>query len=249
VRRRRLDVWSDERNVVGEDWRAQLQAAIDCSSLALVLVSPDLLASDFIMGQELPALQAAGAGLVFVLVRPALWQHEPALEQVQWAHDPRRDGPLAACAAPEGQIVRVCERVIELIPPATVIKDVEIDHAAPAFSISRPATEPLAPAGVLGELSGVPPAPPAYIVRDELAELRAALLDVGDGAVGLTGATVGFQGQGGIGKTVLAAALARDETVRRHFPDGIYWLTLGQSADIVGVQIELLQRLGAPMSP
>jgi hypothetical protein len=39
------------------------------------------------------------------------------------------------------------------------------------------------------------------------------------GAVGVTDATtvVGLHGQGGIGKSVLAAALARDEGVRRRF--------------------------------
>ena len=36
--------------------------------------------------------------------------------------------------------------------------------------------------------------------------------------MGVTGQALGFQGQGGIGKTVLAAALARDETVRAAFP-------------------------------
>ena len=33
---------------------------------------------------------------------------------------------------------------------------------------------------------------------------------------------------GGIGKTELAINLVNDEVVRRAFPDGIFWLTLGQ---------------------
>jgi len=36
---------------------------------------------------------------------------------------------------------------------------------------------------------------------------------------------VGVQGMGGIGKSVLASALAHDKEVSRAFPDGIYWLT------------------------
>src|SRR4051794_33227795 len=56
VRERRLEVWSDERNLIGEQWRPQLDEAIKRSQAALLLVSPSFLASDFIMEQELPAL-------------------------------------------------------------------------------------------------------------------------------------------------------------------------------------------------
>ena len=73
VRERRLEVWSDERNVVGEQWRPQLAAAIERSRAALLLVSGPFLASDFIMQQELPALLKRGTRLVCVLVRPCLW--------------------------------------------------------------------------------------------------------------------------------------------------------------------------------
>src|SRR4051794_7130136 len=41
--RKGLEVWSDERNVAGEPWRPQLAEAIDRATLALVLVSADLL--------------------------------------------------------------------------------------------------------------------------------------------------------------------------------------------------------------
>lgn len=43
----------------------------------------------------------------------------------------------------------------------------------------------------------------------------------GDEAVGITG-TVGLQGKGGIGKTMLAMALASDEAVRSSFRDGVH---------------------------
>ena len=66
----------------------------------------------------------------------------------------------------------------------------------------------------------------------------------GDGAVGITGRALGLYGQGGIGKTVLAAALAGDEAVRRHFPDGVFWVTVGEHGDPVAAQIALLERLG-----
>jgi hypothetical protein len=80
VRQRRLEVWSDDRAVVGYEWRPQLAEAIAGSEAALLLVSPSFLASDFIMDQELPALTGHGVRLVPVLVRPCLWQAVPVLE-------------------------------------------------------------------------------------------------------------------------------------------------------------------------
>ncbi|HVO69971.1 MAG TPA: NB-ARC domain-containing protein, partial [Aggregatilineaceae bacterium] len=75
--------------------------------------------------------------------------------------------------------------------------------------------------------------------------LREAILGAGDGAVGVTGKALGLHGQGGIGKTVLAAVLAWDATVRRCFPDGVFWVTVGERGNLVAAQIGLLERLGA----
>jgi hypothetical protein len=48
---------------------------------------------------------------------------------------------------------------------------------------------------------------------------------------------------GGIGKTVLAAALAHDSGARQAFPDGIYWLTVGQTPNLLDLQNKLLRQL------
>jgi hypothetical protein len=98
-----------------------------------------------------------------------------------------------------------------------------------------------------GKLSGMPGLPPGYVARDELAAVLDAVIAIDGGAVGLTGnvSTVGLHGQGGIGKSALAAAVARDEGIRRRFPDGVYWVTLGEKADVLAGQLDLLARLGA----
>ena len=97
----------------------------------------------------------------------------------------------------------------------------------------------------LGALDGVPQAPLAFVEPDELGELCSALLAGGENTVAITGGGgLGLYGQGGIGKTVLAAALARDEQLRRHFPDGVYWVSLGERPDLLGAQLDLLARLG-----
>lgn len=48
----------------------------------------------------------------------------------------------------------------------------------------------------------------------------------------------------GTGKSVMAAALARDADIRQEFPDGIFWHRLGSEADLLAHQIALFHALG-----
>ncbi|GIV91049.1 MAG: hypothetical protein KatS3mg055_3567 [Chloroflexus sp.] len=85
-------------------------------------------------------------------------------------------------------------------------------------------------------LHNVPLLPDHYIPRETfLTPLREALLRDGAPTLGI----VGVQGMGGIGKSVLAAALARDLTVRAAFPDGVIWLALGREPNLTARQEDL----------
>jgi len=76
----------------------------------------------------------------------------------------------------------------------------------------------------------VPPLPNNYIERPEaIASLRAALIN-DDG--GMNVALTALQGMGGIGKTILAQALCRDEVVQQAFPDGIIWTAVGKDPTV-----------------
>ena len=253
ARNGQLEVWADDQILAGDRWRPELEDAIRRARIALLLVSPEFLASRFIVYRELPALREQGARLVPVLVRQCLWRYEPLLAEVQWAHDPDRDGALAAPHPREwdGRIVRVCNRVLELLPAGSAGAPAQ---AATAATERLPAAARFAPveaaghAEMVGLLDGAPPLPAEYVARAELAGLTRALLEPGSGALGLTGnvRALGLHGQGGIGKTVLAAALAHDERVRAHFPDGAFWVTMGERANLVATQLDLLARLGLP---
>jgi hypothetical protein len=115
--------------------------------------------------------------------------------------------------------------------------------------------ESVAPSFKPGTLFNVPDLPPNYFPRpDDLKEFRAALLAEGTQAVGITGKRqhVGVQGMGGLGKSVLAAALAHDEDVRAAFPDGIFWLRFRQDADdayLLEQQAEILKILAPDQLP
>jgi WD40 repeat protein len=87
----------------------------------------------------------------------------------------------------------------------------------------------------------VPDPPPGYVPRPELLAGLKTILFGASATVAVSGATRAgaLQGMGGIGKTVLASALARDEEVQSAFPDGIYWLTLGQHSNVLARQMQL----------
>jgi WD40 repeat protein len=240
-------LWDDTLIGAGQVWRPELEDAICRTLVALLLVTPDFLASDFIMQTELPALEAAGAVLVPVLVRACSdWAPVDALRRVQWARDPGRENPVAAlrkrhvdgAIAQTARAVAVAldRRLCASAPPTPI-------QAGPAARVQMAAVERTSE---LGDHDGVPELPHGFVMRDELDELRSTLLGAGEGGLAITGGRgLGIHGQGGIGKTVLAIALARDAGVRAHFPDGVWWVTVGERQDLVGAQIDLLARLGA----
>ena len=52
----RLKTWTDHQIEPGQDWRAEIEAAMARASVALLLTSADSLASEFIQKEEIPTL-------------------------------------------------------------------------------------------------------------------------------------------------------------------------------------------------
>ncbi len=99
----------------------------------------------------------------------------------------------------------------------------------------------------LGKLIAVPSLPPNFLSRSKhLVRLRSSLRADLDGPVAIIGpaARVGLYGMGGIGKSVLASALAHDRLIREAFPDGIHWIGLGLRPDVPSLMRRLHQDLG-----
>src|SRR5262249_3033958 len=56
IRDKRVDLWDDSRIQLGENWQTEIQKAIEEATVAVLLVTRDFLASDFIANHELPVL-------------------------------------------------------------------------------------------------------------------------------------------------------------------------------------------------
>ena len=76
-----FDVWSDRNIEPGEDWQKKIQTQLENSQVAILLVSANYLASEWIAQKELPALlehaSQRGLRILPLLVSPSLWKHTP----------------------------------------------------------------------------------------------------------------------------------------------------------------------------
>ena len=82
-----VDLWSDRRIEIGDQWRKEIEAALARARVALLLVSGDFIASDFIQEVELSELLKAaeqgGCRIIPILVRPSLFMETPSLSRFQ----------------------------------------------------------------------------------------------------------------------------------------------------------------------
>ena len=113
--------WSDQQIAPGSAWLGEIQSALMNSKAAVLLVSPDFLASDFIHEHELgPLLKEAeqgGVRILWVPVRASAYK-QTALRDYQAALDPGT--PLANMmtdAERDQAWVKICEAIERAINP------------------------------------------------------------------------------------------------------------------------------------
>ena len=96
VRSHGLRLWDDSQIQPGDKWREEIETALAAAKVALLLVSMDFLASEFVTNSELPQLLTAaaeeGLRILWVPLRPSLVTVTP-IYAYQGLGDPGR--PLA----------------------------------------------------------------------------------------------------------------------------------------------------------
>jgi O-acetyl-ADP-ribose deacetylase (regulator of RNase III) len=114
LRKGSLSIWDDTQIKAGATWRAEIEDALQSAKAAVLLVSPDFLASDFIAEIELPQLLAAAERkdlkILWVYISPCFYQ-EIKLGERQAAHDISR--PLAGLRGPnlDNALIKICQKV------------------------------------------------------------------------------------------------------------------------------------------
>ncbi|HET6454851.1 MAG TPA: TIR domain-containing protein [Armatimonadota bacterium] len=88
-----VDLWVDTRLKAGDRWKKEIEKALNRATVAILLVSADFLASDFITGNELPPIlrnaEETGTRIVPVIVKPCRFMRDKSLRHFQAINDPK----------------------------------------------------------------------------------------------------------------------------------------------------------------
>jgi hypothetical protein len=83
-----ITVWHDERIQVGTNWKEEIEQTIAQASVAILLITPNFLTSDFIQKEEIPALlnrrKSEKELVIFpIIARPCAWHQFDWLAEMQ----------------------------------------------------------------------------------------------------------------------------------------------------------------------
>ncbi len=114
-RKHSFAIWDDTTIKPGMNWDDEIKSALSSVQVAVLLVSADFLASEYIYNEELPvilnAAAAKGATVLSIIVSPCLLSSVPALAQIQSVNDPKN--PLIN--QPDGKREELFMKVAEMI--------------------------------------------------------------------------------------------------------------------------------------
>jgi CheY-like chemotaxis protein len=116
LRKRTIYLWDDTKIRPGSKWKDEITKALSSARVAVLLVSPNFLASEFIANQELPPLldtaARKGLSILWIAVSHSMYR-ETEIANYQAANDPLN--PLDSLAPPELNrvLVEICEKIKE----------------------------------------------------------------------------------------------------------------------------------------
>jgi internalin A len=109
-----IELWDDTRIRPGDEWQTEIEIALAAAKIAILLVSPNFIASDFIADNELPPLldaaKAKGVTILWIPISHSSYQ-ETEFGKYQAAHNPGQ--PLDTLPVPEQNriLVKICEEI------------------------------------------------------------------------------------------------------------------------------------------
>jgi hypothetical protein len=114
VRQDLLRVWDDTNIRAGSDWKSEIQQALASAKVAVLLVSIDFLASEFIANDELPQLLSAaeteGLRILWVAVTDSAYKRT-AFAKYQAANEPERPLNSLNPARRAKVLNSICEKI------------------------------------------------------------------------------------------------------------------------------------------
>jgi hypothetical protein len=117
-RNKSVILWDAGELTPGSDWSKEIKNDLQKTDIAVLLVSPSFLASDFIVKNELPALlerrQKEGLVIIPVLLRPSLWGVVPEIAELQFANDPSKPLSLMSGEEMDKAMTSITQQIADL---------------------------------------------------------------------------------------------------------------------------------------
>lgn len=116
-----IKTWADTDLRAGDLWEQEITNALQRASAAILLISADFMASEFIVENELPPLlakaEAEGTRIIPLIVKPCRFTRDKHISRFQAVNDPRK--PLISLTEAEKE--EIYDRVAMFVE-ATIIK-------------------------------------------------------------------------------------------------------------------------------
>ena len=120
LRKNSIGLWSDREIKPGAKWQDEIERGLASARVAVLLVSPGFLASDFIDKHELPPLldkaRQQGVRILWVYVSACLYQ-ETEIEAYQAAHDTAQPLDKLRTAKRNEVLVQICQQIKAAVNP------------------------------------------------------------------------------------------------------------------------------------
>ena len=110
-----IQAWDDNKLVAGEDWEKSLQSELLTADIVILLVSSDLMATDYIWDNEMKTAidrhERGEATVIPVIIRPCAWTDTPF---ARFTALPEKGKAISTYANPDEAWASVVEKIKSL---------------------------------------------------------------------------------------------------------------------------------------
>jgi hypothetical protein len=109
-----ITTWVDSQIIAGSEWFMEIQSGLTSARVAVLLVSPNFLASDFIVNHELPQLlesaKEGGLSILWIAISASLYE-ETAIAKYKALNNPSRPLDSLTPAERNQVLVNICQQI------------------------------------------------------------------------------------------------------------------------------------------